>query len=143
MALTMTRTRTQTTLTKLAMLVANVHGELVLGEKLLAEARAVLAAQAEAARAVTPNLQESGTGQGQMTRAMSRARAAKGQVQAIERRRQELLELRDSLYATVRQFDPGLDPTDIGSDDGWLKKFGRGGGKTAVRRYLEALKSLP
>ena len=36
MALTMTRTRTQTTLTKLVELVANVHGELAFVEGLLA-----------------------------------------------------------------------------------------------------------
>jgi hypothetical protein len=35
MALTMTRTRTQTTLTKLALMVANVHGELAFLEGLL------------------------------------------------------------------------------------------------------------
>ncbi|MFA6313636.1 MAG: hypothetical protein WCV99_03045 [Sterolibacterium sp.] len=37
MALTMTRTRTQTTLTKLAQLVAEAHGELVFVERLLTE----------------------------------------------------------------------------------------------------------
>ena len=36
MALTMTRTRTQTTLTKLAEMVANVHGELAFVNELLA-----------------------------------------------------------------------------------------------------------
>lgn len=36
MALTKTRTRTQTALTSLALLIANVHGELALVEKLLA-----------------------------------------------------------------------------------------------------------
>lgn len=36
MALTMTRTRTQTTLTKLAQIVANLHGELVALEQLIA-----------------------------------------------------------------------------------------------------------
>ena len=35
MALTMTRTRTQTTLTRLSQLVANVHGELAIIEQLL------------------------------------------------------------------------------------------------------------
>lgn len=82
MALTMTRTRTQTTLTKLAMLVANVHGELALGERFLTEARAVLAAQAEVARTLSPNLQGGGE-QRQMTRAMARARAAEEQVRAL------------------------------------------------------------
>lgn len=36
MALTKTRTRTQTALTRLALLIANVHGELALVEGLLA-----------------------------------------------------------------------------------------------------------
>lgn len=48
MALTMTRTRTQTTLTKLAMLVANVHGELALVERLLDTARAAVAVDKDA-----------------------------------------------------------------------------------------------
>lgn len=37
MALTMTRTRTQTTLTRLAKLLANLNGELEFGERLLLE----------------------------------------------------------------------------------------------------------
>lgn len=37
MALTMTRTRTQTTLTRLAQLIANVHGELEVLDRLLSE----------------------------------------------------------------------------------------------------------
>lgn len=109
MALTKTRTRTQTALTRLALLIANVNGELALVEGLLASP-------------------------GELPDAQLRGLAAK---------RAELRELRTALYASLRQFDPKLDPTDIGSDDGWLKSFGRGGGKTAVRRYLEALKSLP
>jgi hypothetical protein len=43
MALTMTRTRNQTTLTKLAELVANVHGELAFVEARLAEGPAAMA----------------------------------------------------------------------------------------------------
>ncbi|WP_453934187.1 hypothetical protein [Acidovorax temperans] len=105
MALTKTRTRTQTTLTKLARLIANVHGELALVEKLLG----------------SPD---------ELPDAQLRGLAAK---------RAELRELRTALYASLHQFDPRLDPTDIGADDGWLKKFGRGGGKTAEGRYLKAL----
>jgi hypothetical protein len=37
MALTMTRTRTQTALTKLSQMVANIHGELAVIERLLSE----------------------------------------------------------------------------------------------------------
>lgn len=105
MALTKTRTRTQTALTRLALLIANVHGELALVERFLA----------------------------------SPAELPDAQLQGLVAKRAELLELRTALYASLHQFDPGLDPADIGSDDGWLKKFGRGGGKTAVRRYLKAL----
>lgn len=50
MALTMTRTRTQTALTKLAQLVANVHGELEYVERLIVELpehRETLAARRE------------------------------------------------------------------------------------------------
>lgn len=107
MALTKTRTRTQTALTRLALLIANVHGELALVEGLLA-------------------------GPEERPDAQLRGLAAK---------RAELQELRTALYASLLQFDLGLDPADIGSDDGWLKKFGRGGGKAAVGRYLEAVRS--
>lgn len=48
----------------------------------------------------------------------------------------ESCEPRLCLLALIR---PEADPTDIGADDGWLKKFGRGGGKTAEGRYLKAL----
>lgn len=109
MALTKTRTRTQTALTRLAMLIANVHGELALVDRLL----------------VNP------------------AELTDAKLQGLSAKRAELRELRTALYASLRQFDPGLDPADIGSDDGWLKKFGRGGGTLAVERYLKALESLP
>lgn len=143
MALTMTRTRTQTTLTKLAMLVANVHGELALVERLLDEARASVAAAEDAGDVVQLQNNRVTTQQKsrEMVRAVARKRTEEMLVLALKRRHQALLQMRESLYATVRQFDPGLDPADIGSDDGWLKKFGRGGGKSAVRRYLKALES--
>lgn len=105
MALTKTRTRTQTALTRLALLIANVHGELALVQKLLA----------------------------------SPDELADAQLRGLAAKRAELRELRTALYASLHQFDPGLDPADIGSDDGWLKQYGRGGGKTAVGRYLKAL----
>lgn len=78
MALTMTRTRTQTTLTKLAMRVAEVHGELeyleeVLAKEMPAEKRALL-----------------------------------------EARRLSVMGHRDALYLTIRQFDPRIDPAEIG-----------------------------
>jgi len=107
MTLTKTRNRTQTALTRLAMLIANVHGELALVYRLLANP----------------------------------AELTDAQLQGLLAKRSELRELRTALYASLRQFDPGLDPADIGSDDGWLKKFGRRGGKTAVGRYLKSLDS--
>lgn len=126
MALTMTRTRTQTALTKLATMVANVHGELAFVERLLGEASAEVSLAGKPAVAAA--------------KAKTKGPTAADRAAALVRRRDELLQTRDSLYATVRQFDPGLDPADIGSDDGWLKKFGRGGGKAAVGRYLMTLK---
>lgn len=97
MALSQTRCRNQTTLTKLATRIASVHGELAyvegrLGGDLRPEARSGLA-----------------------------------------RRRGELLALRDALHVTLRQFDPGLDPSAIGTVGDWLKPFGRG--LAGRRRY--------
>lgn len=129
MVLTMTRTRTQTTLTKLASMVANTHGELAFVERLLDEARAEVASVDEHAVAVA------------VPAARTKGPTAAERAAALVRRRDELLRVRESLYATVRQFDPGLDPTDIGSDDAWLKKFGRGGGPTSRKRYAAALSS--
>ena len=88
MALTMTRTRTQTTLTKLAQLVANVHGELAFLKGL----------------ADLPDTQS--------------AKAA------LEVRRMKLVNDREALYATLRQFDAGLDPLQIVSLEGWRKRIG-------------------
>lgn len=97
MALTMTRTRTQTALTKLAERVATVHGEL-----------AYVQGRLDAPLPV--NLRE-----------------------GLERRRGELLVLREALYVTLQQFDPKLDPTSIGTLDWWLKPFGRG--RAGAKRY--------
>jgi hypothetical protein len=95
MALTMTRTRTQTTLTRLAMLIANVHGELEFVEGLLR-----------------------GAGQGQGSEGV------KGEVRArLEARRVKLVADRDALYATVRQFDAEIEPAGIGSAEAWQKRL--------------------
>lgn len=116
MALTMTRTRTQTTLTKLAMLVANVHGELEFVEGLLgSELQADL-----------------------QVRARAEVAADGGLAAALERRRQELLAKRQALYETLRQFDPGLDPAEIGVASQWQKAYGRIWGKAARRRYFDS-----
>jgi hypothetical protein len=103
MALTMTRTRTQTALTRLATMVANLHGELAFVE--------------------------------------GRLLVAQGPVRlGLEARRAQLLVDRDALYATLRQFDAELDPTVIGTADGWLKPYGRG--RAGERRYEKLLPTL-
>jgi len=101
-ALTMTRTRTQTALTHLAKAVAAVHGELsLLG-------------------ALVPLLPDSG--------------------EVLERRRAHLLADRDALYLTLRQFDEGLDGSDIGTSPDWLKAHGPlNKRRLALATYLEAL----
>lgn len=95
MALTMTRTRTQTTLNKLAAMVANVHGELEFLEGLLA------ARPGDVARTAA-------------------------EWAALEARKLKLSADRDALYATIRQFDPEIDPGRIGSAQEWRKPYGRG-----------------
>ncbi len=93
MALTMTRTRTQTALTKLALMVASIHGELAFVEDLIATCAGTGSA-ATAAPGIRTN-----TG---MQAVLPR----------LERRRQELVHNRDALYATIRQFDPKIAPQD-------------------------------
>ena len=55
--------------------------------------------------------------------------------EGLARRRGELLQLREALYVTLRQFDPGLDPKAIGASDEWLRPYGRG---VAAQRRHEA-----
>lgn len=115
MALTMTRTRTQTTLTKLAEMVANVHGELAFVNGLL------LAGTYDGPRGKTVTLTEA-------------------QQAGLEARRVALLGQREALYATVRQFDPGLNPADIGALNEWSKRYSiRAGYKTIIMKYLSQL----
>ena len=95
MALTMTRTRTQTTLSRLALKVAEAHGELAYIEELLTGTASVEAF----------------------------SEAEKG---ALEQRRTAVMSARDALYVVIRQFDPELDPSLIGTADSWkgaLKRF--------------------
>ncbi len=111
MALTMTRTRTQTTLTKLAEMVANVHGELAFLDGLLHGATGSM-------RGMAPEVQV-----------------------RLAARQLKLVADRDALYATIRQFDAGIDPAGIGSADGWRAGFGRKGlgARLLLARYLAAL----
>lgn len=101
MALTMTRTRTQTTLTKLAETVANLHGELAALDRLMKE---------------WPEYSD-----------------------ALVTRRQRLEADRGALHLTIRQFDPNLDPSAIGTSDKWLTAYGRRGSRIALIRYLDSL----
>jgi len=111
MALTMTRTRTQTTLTKLVTLVANVHGELRFVDS-----------------------------QAAMLCGASSAGKQQALLAGLASRRAQLESSRDALYTTIRQFDAELDPASIGSADGWLKPFGRGatGGKRYLASLVDA-----
>jgi hypothetical protein len=104
MALTMTRTRTQTTLTKLAEMVANVHGEL------------------------------------EFLEGLARLPEAQGAGATLEARRKKLVSDREALYATLRQFDPAIDPEAIGISDGWCRPYGKGLSILGLtRRYLAAI----
>lgn len=94
----MSRTRTQTALTRLVKSVANVNGELEALERLL------------------PQHQD--------------------QRHALMRRQATLERQRQALHATIRQFDPKLDPTSIGCLDDWTKAYGRRSSKAALGRYL-------
>ena len=106
MALTRTRTRRQTTLTKLAQLTANLHSELAFAESLLA----------------APD-----------TRPDERALIAAHHTQ--------LARHRDALHATIRQFDPSLDPSSIGAVGHWQRRLGQMGlsPKTLKVRLLKEL----
>lgn len=57
--------------------------------------------------------------------------------EGLARRYGELLEVREALYVTLRQFDPALDPTAIGTVEDWLKPFGRG--LAGRKRYDQAM----
>lgn len=103
MALSQSRCRNQTTLTKLATRVASVHGELAYVEGRLGDD-------------LGPELRE-----------------------GLARRRGELMEIREALYVTLRQFDAALDPTAIGTVEDWLRPFGRG--MAGKRRYENGLRA--
>lgn len=119
MALTMTRTRTQTTLTKLCEAVARCHGELAFVDATRAEANERLRL-------------------GELRRGET-LEAVQQLVTALEARSAQLHVARDALYLTIRRFDASLDPTRIGELDDWLKPFGRGASRAAKDRYVSAL----
>jgi hypothetical protein len=109
MALTMTRTRTQTALSKFASMVANVHGEMAFLKQLSAP---------------DPDLTTE-------------------QLAAVEARLSVLEEKRQALYLTLQQFNPELDPAEIGTSEDWLRPYGRRGRKSAKTKYVNMLKCAP
>lgn len=94
--LTRTRTRTQTTLTKLAEMVANVHGEMEFLEGLLNEA------EVAPADVLAPEVHARLCG-----------------------RKMRLIGDQQALYSALRQFDANIDPTAIGSAKAWQNRFGK------------------
>jgi hypothetical protein len=81
MALTMTRTRTQTALAKLVEVLARVNGELAFVRELMDEAQA--------------------------------------HREALQAREAQLERERGALCLTIRQFNPELDPEEVGASDEW------------------------
>ncbi len=98
MALTMTRTRTQTALVKLVEVLARVNGELAFVRELLEEAPAYRL--------------------------------------ALQAREAQLLQQRAALGLTIRQFNPELDPDEVGSSDDWWPGRRPKSRAGMVRRYL-------
>lgn len=102
MALTMTRTRTQTALFKLVEVLARVNGELAFVRELLAGAPAHL--------------------------------------EALLAREAQLLQQRAAVCLTIRQFNPELDPEEVGSSDDWWPGRRPRTRAGVVRRYLDGAK---
>lgn len=100
MALTMTRTRTQTTLTRLAAMVTNIHGELEFLDRVLAAREGISLPTVEGGR------------KGKAKKGLSRTPE---EWATLDARKVKLCADRDALYATIRQFDPVIDPGSIGS----------------------------
>ncbi len=128
MALTMTRTRTQTALTSLALMVTSIHGELAFLDGLIAtHASATVSPAAIDSDTTTADAADISTDTGMPAVLTS-----------LQRRRQVLVSNRDALYATIRQFDPEIVPERIGNSDEWKLSFGnRALGLAALtRRYL-------
>lgn len=101
MALTMTRTRTQTALTRLVTLLANLNGEMEFVERLKRELPAYH--------------------------------------DALEARQMKLTADRAAVCATIRQFDPELSVTEIGTLDQWKRLYSSRSHKAAVERYVKRL----
>lgn len=100
MALTMTRTRTQTALTKLVEALAQANGELAFVRELLPEAPAHRL--------------------------------------ALQAREGQLVQQQAALCLTIRQFNPELDPEDVGTSDDWWPGRRPKTRAGMARRYLAA-----
>lgn len=98
MALTMTRTRTQTALAKLVEVLARVNGELAFVRELMDEAPA--------------------------------------HHEVLRTREAQLEGERGALCTTIRQFDPALDPEEVGASDEWWTGRRPKTRAGMVRRYL-------
>jgi hypothetical protein len=140
------------TLTKLAELVANIHGELAFVEGLLAQVsedgdeqgtlctagasgEGVGRAATGAGHAVGNAGADAWVTRGRKTCSVSGL--PPGAYELLRFRQQKLIADRDALYATVRQFDPELAPEGIGAGADWKLQYGRRGlgAKTLVARY--------
>ena len=121
MAVTRTRTRTQSALTKIAELIAEAHGELRVLAELEEQVRQEMA----------------GGGNGAGRRRKKAMPAPDALLAGIAARRVEIARTRDALYMTLRQFDPSLDPRQVGESFEWAKVYGRG--TSGRNRYAVAL----
>ena len=106
MALTMTRTRTQTALTKLAQLLAAVNGELSFIAEIVEHPLVKLGAV---------------------------------DLDGLHRQREQLQKCRAALCITLRQFNPSIDPEDIGSTTDWLRTRSKLP-RSRQRAYLSTLR---
>lgn len=59
--------------------------------------------------------------------------------EALARRRMAVERTRETLYLTLKQFDPDIAPESIGESVEWLRPYGRRQSKMAVTRYLMSL----
>ncbi len=121
MAVTRTRTRTQSALTKIAELIAEAHGELRVLTELEEQVRQEMV----------------GGGGGGVCRRKKAGLAPEAVLAGIAARRANVERTRNALYSTLRQFDPTLDPRRVGESFVWLREFGRG--SAAARRYRRTL----
>ncbi|QDZ28710.1 hypothetical protein [Noviherbaspirillum sp. UKPF54] len=59
--------------------------------------------------------------------------------EALARRRMEVERTRETLYLTLKQFDPDIAPESIGDSDEWLRPYGRRQSNASLKRYVQCL----